>query len=183
MAASRVEQDPSAQKTEGESPSSQEDLLCRIKSYLIASKTPADDWKSIKDCVEEGVGFPDVRRRPPESATDDDPQGFKDESMSHLKSDSKVVRPIKSAEILALLQAVVDDPERWMSTSSANSAEENRKIWLERQRSRRSSICCMPSIKASFDEDRRLLQAFASPSDGALVSSVEFEALEEAVTN
>ena len=41
----------------------------------------------------------------------------------------------------------------------------------------------MPSIKASFDEDRRLIQAFSSPSDGALVSSVEFEALEEAVTD
>jgi len=65
------------------------------------------------------VGFPDVRRRPPESAKDDDPQGFKDESMPQLKSNSKVVRPIKSAEILVLLQAVVDDPERWMSTSSA----------------------------------------------------------------
>jgi hypothetical protein len=119
MATSRTEKAPSVRKVESERPSKQEDLLRKIKSYLIQSKTPADDWQSIKDCVEQAVGFPDVRQRPRDSAKDGGSQGFKDESMPQLKSNSGAARPIKSAELLALLQAVVDDPETWLSTSSA----------------------------------------------------------------
>ena len=100
MTTSGIEKGPSARKVEGERPVTQEDLLCKIKTYLIACKTPADDWQSIKDCVEEGVGFPEVRRRPPESANDDGPQAFKDESMPQLKSNSRAARPIKSVDLL-----------------------------------------------------------------------------------
>ncbi len=119
MAAPRTEKGPFSRKVEDERPSNQDDLLREIKSYLIACETPADDWQSIKDYVEQGVGFPDVRRRPPGSAKDGGPQGFQDESMPQLKSNSRAARPIKSAELLALLQAVVDNPERWLSTPSA----------------------------------------------------------------
>ena len=61
MAASRTEKGLSSGKVEGKRPSNQDDLLCKIKSYLIACKTPADDWQSIKETVEQGVGFPDVQ--------------------------------------------------------------------------------------------------------------------------
>ena len=103
--------------------------------------------------------------------------------MPQLKSNSRAVRPIKSAELLALLQAVVDNPERWLSTPSAQFGGRKPQDLVGTARSRRSTICCMPSIKVFFDEGRRLYQAVPSPFDGALVQGVEFEALEEAVAD
>jgi hypothetical protein len=120
MAASRTEKGSSSRKVkgEGETALSQDALLCEIKSYLIACKTPADDWQLIKDCVEQGVGFPDVRRRTPEAAEHGESQGFKEESMLQGKSGPTAAQPIKSADLLELLQTVIDDPEKWLSTPS-----------------------------------------------------------------
>src|SRR5262245_8193859 len=98
MPVSRTEKGSSSRKVEGKKPPDQDDLLCKIKDYLWASKTPAADWQTIKDCVEQGLGFPDFPRRPPESSESGDPQGFKDEPMPQLKSDSRAAKPVKSAE-------------------------------------------------------------------------------------
>ena len=119
MATLRTQKGSSSRKVKGERESRQEALLLQIKSYLIASKTPAEDWRLIKEFVEDVAGFPDVKEPTPESAEDRDPQGFKDEPMAQLRFSSRAAKPVKSAELLELLQVVVQDPEGWLSTPNA----------------------------------------------------------------
>lgn len=101
-----------------------EELLGAIRIYLTcSSKNPIEDWRDIRSDIDEGLGLSPLRERHLETRVELANPTFKDEPMpkpttTTVKADDSD-EPLRSVSLRELLNAVVENPEAWLSMPSA----------------------------------------------------------------
>lgn len=93
-------------------------IVCQIYHYLATCKAPYDDWREIKAVIEEGLGQRQGREQTPSDLKEAD-QTFKEGPMPEMTVLAPINKPPRSPELIPLLEAVVDDPGKWLSTPNS----------------------------------------------------------------